>query len=83
MANHDKDGIDAKKSRIIQLLQEEEKYYHKRYQIRDYIHQQLPFCIVVPSYNNVKSRLFLRNLDSIFMQNYDNFHVVYIDDASP
>ncbi len=37
----------------------------------------------MPSYNNVKSRLYLRNLDSIFMQEYSNYHVVYIDDASP
>lgn len=44
---------------------------------------QLPFCIVTPSYNNVNSKLYLRNLDSLFMQNYDNYHIVYIDDASP
>ncbi len=45
--------------------------------------KQLAFCVIVTSYNNVKSQLYLRNLDSIFMQNYQNYHVVYIDDASP
>lgn len=45
--------------------------------------KQLPFCVVVPSYNNVASNLYKRNIDSIFMQVYDNYHVVYIDDASP
>lgn len=27
--------------------------------------------------------MYKRNLDSIFMQDYNNYHVVYIDDASP
>lgn len=37
---------------------------------------------MVPSYNNIESGLYLRNLNSIFMQNYTNYHIVYIDDAS-
>ncbi len=38
---------------------------------------------MVPSYNNaVKTRLYLRNLDSIFQQEYKNYHVVYINDGS-
>lgn len=39
-----------------------------------------PFVVVVPSYNN--SSFYKRNLDSIFSQNYGNFRVIYIDDAS-
>ena len=39
-------------------------------------------CVFVPSYNNAQSRLYLRNLDSIFQQNYKNYHVVYVNDAS-
>ncbi|MGE0009779.1 MAG: glycosyltransferase family 2 protein [Candidatus Babeliales bacterium] len=41
---------------------------------------ELPFVISVSAYNNepwVK-----KNLDSIFMQDYSNFRVVYIDDGS-
>lgn len=49
----------------------------------EYKEEELPFCIVVPSYQNVKSEIYVRNLNSIFMQNYSNYHVVYIDDASP
>ncbi len=39
-----------------------------------------PMVIVIPSYNNVK--WYQRNLDSVLQQNYDNFRVIYIDDAS-
>lgn len=39
-----------------------------------------PFVIVVPSFNN--SEWVKRNLKSIFAQKYDNYRVIYIDDAS-
>lgn len=39
------------------------------------------FVIVVPSYNN--KEWYKRNLDSIFSQKYENFRVIYTDDASP
>jgi glycosyltransferase involved in cell wall biosynthesis len=38
------------------------------------------FVIVVPSYNNVD--WYKRNLDSIFIQKYSNYRVIYIDDVS-
>jgi cellulose synthase/poly-beta-1,6-N-acetylglucosamine synthase-like glycosyltransferase len=73
-----------KKEKIIRLLMEYEKsYYEDNYQISQYENVQLPFCIIVPSYNNAKSEIYLRNLDSIFMQDYKNYRVVYIDDKSP
>ena len=45
------------------------------------MNDEKPFVIIVPSYNNKK--WFRYNLDSIFLQNYKNFRVIYIDDASP
>ncbi len=39
-----------------------------------------PFVIIVPSYNN--SEWVKRNLESIFMQKYDNYRIIYVDDAS-
>jgi glycosyltransferase involved in cell wall biosynthesis len=39
-----------------------------------------PFVIVVPSYNN--SEWVEKNLRSLFEQKYDNYRVIYIDDAS-
>src|SRR5688500_7181101 len=38
------------------------------------------FVIVIPSFNN--SMLYRENLDSVFQQNYQNYHVIYIDDCS-
>src|SRR3989304_2120498 len=38
------------------------------------------FVVIVPSYNN--KDWYQKNLDSIFMQKYTNYHVVYIDDVS-
>jgi glycosyltransferase involved in cell wall biosynthesis len=38
--------------------------------------------VYVPSFNNAKRRHYLRNLDSIFQQEYRNYHVVYVNDAS-
>lgn len=42
---------------------------------------ELPLVVVVCSYNN--SLWVEKNLDSIFMQDYHNFRVIYVDDASP
>lgn len=39
------------------------------------------FVIVVCSYNN--KEIYTKNLDSIFCQDYTNYHVVYVDDNSP
>lgn len=39
-----------------------------------------PFVIIVPSYNN--HDWYKQNLDSIFFQNYPNYRVIYINDAS-
>jgi glycosyltransferase involved in cell wall biosynthesis len=40
-----------------------------------------PIVVVIPSYNN--KEWYKQNLDSVLSQNYSNFRVVYIDDASP
>lgn len=38
------------------------------------------FVVIIPSYNN-KDR-YEENLDSVFFQTYQNFRVIYVDDAS-
>ena len=38
---------------------------------------------MVPSYNNVRNFRYEFNLQSILNQNYTNYHVVIVDDASP
>lgn len=39
-----------------------------------------PIVVIIPSYNN--SQWYEKNLKSVFMQKYDNYRVVYIDDCS-
>jgi glycosyltransferase involved in cell wall biosynthesis len=38
------------------------------------------FVIVIPSYNN--ELFYKKNLESVFAQNYENYRVIYVDDAS-
>lgn len=52
------------------------------YNLSEHNKNEIKFCVVVPSYRNIENGLYLRNLNSIFMQNYTNYHVVYVDDAS-
>lgn len=40
-----------------------------------------PFVIITASYKNAE--WYKRNLDSAFNQNYDNYRIIYVDDASP
>ena len=41
---------------------------------------QLPLVVIICSYNN--ALWVIKNLDSVFMQKYQNFRVIYVDDAS-
>jgi cellulose synthase/poly-beta-1,6-N-acetylglucosamine synthase-like glycosyltransferase len=43
---------------------------------------EMGFCIIVPTYNNANNFRAELNLNSIFSQNYTNYKVVIIDDAS-
>jgi glycosyltransferase involved in cell wall biosynthesis len=44
--------------------------------------EELPMCVVVPGYNNNAKFRIEYNLNSIFQQNYTNYFVVVINDAS-
>ncbi len=46
----------------------------------DVLKEELPFVVVIPSYNN--SEWVEANLQSIFMQKYSNYRVIYINDSS-
>jgi glycosyltransferase involved in cell wall biosynthesis len=58
----------------------ERLYFEEKYNIGKY--EELPFCIVVPTFNNVAFERHIKNMKSIIMQDYTNYHVVFIDDAS-
>ena len=64
------------------LMEEEKEYFEKTYNISKYINEQVRFCVYTPSFNNAHNRIYLRNLDSIFQQEYTNYHLIYVDDAS-
>jgi hypothetical protein len=64
---------------INKLLKEEYNRLSKKY---DFTLPEEPFCIVVPTINNVQNFRYEYNLRSIFNQNYTNYKVVIIDDAS-
>jgi glycosyltransferase involved in cell wall biosynthesis len=42
--------------------------------------EEKPIVVIIPSYNN--EEFYAKNLDSIFMQKYSNYRVIYANDAS-
>lgn len=42
--------------------------------------EEKPIVVIIPSYNN--ERWVERNLQSVFMQKYSNYRVIYVDDCS-
>lgn len=56
-------------------------HYINKYKILDECGGNEPwFVFMIPSYNNIK--YVIRNLESVYRQNYINYRVVYIDDSS-
>ena len=52
------------------------------YNIHKYKSEQLPMCITVMSYNNNENKRNIKALQSILQQEYDNYHIVFVDDDS-
>lgn len=59
---------------------EEKEYYEKKYNISKY--EELPFCLVIPTFNNKPRKRAERNIRSILMQDYTNYRFIVIDDGS-
>ncbi len=66
----------------IQQLEFEE--YSEKYQIDKYMDakEQTRFCVTVLSHNNIQHDRYLKAMKSIVMQEYQNYHIVFIDDMS-
>ena len=71
--------VDKNFDQKSQLSLDEIDYYQQKYNMTS---EQVPFCVVVPTFNNAADDRYLRNIRSIVMQNYSNYHIVVIDDAS-
>lgn len=52
------------------------------YNIHKHKSEQLPMCITVMSYNNNENKRNIKALQSILQQEYDNYHIVFVDDDS-
>lgn len=63
-----------------ELAQQERMYFEEKYNVSKY--PEMPFCIVVPSYMNAADERYISNMKSILQQEYSNYHVIFIDDAS-
>lgn len=70
------------KRKIEEQLKKEEDRLESIYHMSQYPNE-LPFCIIVPSYNNAKNFRYEYNLQSLLNQDYSNYRVVIADDASP
>lgn len=55
-----------------------------KYQIDKYkdISKQVRFCVTMLSHNNIQNNRYLKVIRSILQQEYDNYHIVFIDDLS-
>jgi glycosyltransferase involved in cell wall biosynthesis len=53
---------------------------HGHYASKEAVREQKHFVLIVPSFNN--KNYVQKNLDSILSQEYENFRVIYINDAS-
>lgn len=75
-------GSPAKNEQGYQEIKTIYQNYHAYWytQPKQFEHNK-SFVIITASYNNAE--WYKRNLDSLFNQNYENYRIIYIDDASP
>ena len=63
------------------LFERERLLYEKSYKISQY-KVEPSMCVVVLSNNNIQNDRYKKVMDTISMQHYTNYHIVFIDDAS-
>lgn len=58
--------------------------FSQKYQIHSYggLDKQVRFCVTVMSRNNMENNRYTKVMDSILQQEYENYHIVFIDDVS-
>lgn len=58
------------------------KYQIGKYMTGEYANMTTRFCFTIFGRNNTESNRYIKNLKSIIMQNYSNYHIVFMDDVS-
>lgn len=48
----------------------------------EYKNKLVRFCVTIFGRNNTENDRYLKNLKTVIMQNYSNFHIVFMDDDS-
>lgn len=61
------------------LANEELEYYQDKYSIIDF--EEQPFCLIVHTLDSRPADGRIENLKSLLMQNYNHFHLIYVDRA--
>ena len=51
-----------------------------KYKLKSF--DEVPMCVVVLSNNNIENNRYQKVLDTIKYQEYENYHIVFIDDVS-
>jgi hypothetical protein len=74
--------LNGKREHEQKLVEEEEYAILDGEWHFDSYSQELPICIIVPSFNNNDNFRLEYNLNSLFQQNYSNYFAVVINDAS-
>lgn len=70
------DPAESLEELVAQSTEKNDEWYKKISHI-----EQKSIVIVTPSYKNIE--WYKWNLDSVFDQNYENWHMIYVDDCSP
>ena len=63
------------------LFERDRIYYQTKYSLKNY-EKEIPLCIVVPSFNNIQNDRYKKLMQTVLYQQYNNYHIVFIDDAS-
>lgn len=76
-------GQDYKsKPELLKIYQREKQYFQQKYDTDKYP-EQIPACIVAPSYKNNINFRYIWHVESVIQQDYSNYKLIIIDDNSP
>ena len=63
------------------LVERDKVYMESTYSLNDYP-KEVPICVVILSRNNMRNNRYQKVMYSLYLQNYRNYRIFFIDDAS-